>query len=166
MFRAFYFQDNEVAAVEPPPVVPYPPDRHSKTASSATQGFHQPTHPNPHDPSGPYHRHTTNPDPQYQPDPRYPAPTDPRFPSYSERLNQPDGRYSVHTTQQRPTYPDTRYPVSTPRRPPVPQTPPHRHSSGPGVRVSSSEYSRLCAVCYRQIKSYHWARFCSSTSSP
>uniref|UniRef100_A0A3Q3KE47 Thrombospondin-like N-terminal domain-containing protein n=1 Tax=Monopterus albus TaxID=43700 RepID=A0A3Q3KE47_MONAL len=91
---------NEVAAVEPPPVIPYYPD-HSSQSQPAS-----PVHPSSGHQSEPdpyYPQYPSNPDPryhpdsQYHPDPRYPAPTNPRFPSYGDRLNQPDGRYFVHT---------------------------------------------------------------------
>lgn len=120
---------NEVAAVEPPPVVSYSPDHHSNI--------------HPLLPAQPDHHHPFQPDPRYypnfhhpsQPDPHYPAPTDPRFPSYTDRINQPDGRY----TQDRTYYPDSRYPV-TPQRPPyrptsAAQGPVHHHTSGPGLHL-------------------------------
>lgn len=118
-------QDNEVAAVEPPPVVLYSPDSNTGASQPVQPDPHPPTH---HKPQDPYSQHPTHPDARYHPDPRYPAPTDPRYPSYTERVNRPDGRYSTHTTQERPTYPFT-----TPRRPPAPENPVHRHASGPGV---------------------------------
>lgn len=166
--------------MEPPPVVPYSPDHRSNTDTSAHDPQrppespvhpdswhrpdpHQPTEPKPQNPSIPYHRHPTHPDPRYQPDPRYPAPTDPRFPSYTERLNQPDGRYSIHTTQDRPAYPNPRYTVTPPRRRPVPENPVHHHTSGPGVRDATFKHSHLCSSFYCEIKSYYWARFRSST---
>lgn len=117
-------QENNIAAVEPPPVVLYSPDSNTGAAQPES-----PVH-RPHDP---YSQHPTYPDPHYHPDPRYPAPSDPRYPSYTERANRPEGRYSSHTTQDRPTYPYQRYPLTTPRRPPAPETPVHRHTSGPGV---------------------------------
>lgn len=145
--HALYQQGNEVAAVEPPPVVPYSPDHHSHidfqsppdSHSQSQPDGHHPTHTEPRYPSNPDPRYTTHPDPRYQPDPRYPAQTDPRFPSYTERQNQPDGRYSVHTTQDRPAHPDSRYAVTPQRRPPppVPHIPVHHHASGPGVREAT-----------------------------
>ncbi|MED6291793.1 hypothetical protein CHARACLAT_027289 [Characodon lateralis] len=66
------------------------------------------------------------PDTQYQTDLLYPQPSNPRYPSYTDRFNQPDGRYL-----------DPRYPVTRPRRPPpsVPQVPIHRHTSGPALHM-------------------------------
>lgn len=110
--------------MEPPPVVFYSPD------STSTSQPESPAQPDPHS------QHPTHPDRRHHPDPRYPAPTDPRYPSYAERESQPDGRYSIHTTQDRPTYPH-HHPFTTPRRPPVPEIPLHRHASGPAVRRST-----------------------------
>lgn len=66
------------------------------------------------------------PDTPYQTDLVYPQPSNPRYPSYSDRLNQPDGRYL-----------DPRYTVTRPQRPPppVPQGPVHRHASGPALHL-------------------------------
>lgn len=156
-YQACCLQENEVAAVEPPPVILYSPEHRSNVSTHESQpaspvqpephqpNLYQPTHPKPEEP---YPRQPTNPDPRYQPNPRYPVPTDPRYPSYTERLNQPDGRYSIHTTQERPTYPYSRYPVTTPRRPPVPEIPVHRHTSGPGVRQIRSLNTPLSVQCF------------------
>lgn len=123
-------QDNEVAAVEPPPVVLYSPDSNSGAFQPESPVQPEPHPPAHHKPPDPYSQHPTHPDTRYHPDPRYPAPTDPRYPSYTDRGNQPDGR----ATQDWPTY--QRYPLTTPQRPPVPETPVHRHTSGPGVHRS------------------------------
>lgn len=145
-------QENEVAAVEPPPVVLYSTDSNTPQPESPVQPDpHPPIH---HKPQDPHSQQPTHPDPHYHPDPRYPAPTDPRYPSYTERINRPDGRYSSHTTQERPTYPYHRYPVTTPRRPPVPETPVHRHASGPGVRRSCF-CSMFC--CSRELMTLHYS---------
>lgn len=111
-----YEDGNEVAAVVPPPVVPYAPD------------VYPPSQPDPRYPA------PTDPRPPSQPDPRYPAPTDPRFPSYTERVYQPDGRYTIHTAQDRTYYPS--YPV-TPQRPPnrPPAQKQHEHTAGPGLHL-------------------------------
>lgn len=129
--------------MEPPPVVPYFQDHHSHTGTS-TNHFNQP-HESPAQPHAEPDYKPTYIDPRYQPDsryqsePRYPELTDPRFPSYTDRLNSPDNRYYVV---------DTRYPITTPRRPPPrqPQSPVHYHTSGPVVRqttwyISKSSYS-------------------------
>lgn len=131
--------------MNPPPVVPYSPEHHTDTnAQSPTDSLSQPdvhhsTHAEPQQPSHTHPRVPVNPDPWYQPNPHYPSPTDPRYPRYSERINHPDGRYSIYTTQPRPVYPDGRYLVTSYRRPPppVPQTPVHHHASGPGVRKTT-----------------------------
>lgn len=162
-YHTYYFKVNEVAAVEPPPVVPYSPNHQSNTDTFAHNSQRQPevhpdsghrpdlnhpTHPGPRYPSNPDSQYPThpNPDARYQPDPQYPAPKDPRFPSYSDRLNQPDSRYSVYTTQERPAYPDTRNAVTPQRRPPppLPQSPVHHHTSGPAVGRPLL-YSHLCS---------------------
>lgn len=151
-------QENEVAAVEPPPVVLYSPDSNTDTSQPESPVQPDPHPPIHHKPQDPYSQQPTDPDPHNHPDPRYPAPTDPRYPSYTERINRPDGRYSGHTTQERPTYPYHRYPVTTPRRPPVPETPVHRHTSGPGVRCS--------CFCPMFQRTGNWWRWIVPTASP
>ncbi|KAF3857459.1 hypothetical protein F7725_009318 [Dissostichus mawsoni] len=142
--NAHYFQGNEVAAVEPPPVVPYSPHHTDPSVHDSQRQPESPypSNPDPRYPSHPDPRYPSNPDPRYQPDPRFPPPTDPRFPSYTDRLNQPDGRVSVNTAQERPAYPDSRYAdpryaVTPQRRPPprVPHTPVHHHTSGAGLHL-------------------------------
>lgn len=111
--------------MEPRQDVSYYPD-HQSSADTSTHYSHA-TQTNPQNPDSRHH-----PDSQYQPDARYPSQTDPRFPSYTERLDHPDGRYSVHTVQERPAVTPQRRPP-----PPVPQTPVHHHASGPGVREAT-----------------------------
>lgn len=114
---------NEVAAVVPPPVVPYSPDLYNNPSEPVAPPHTDPRlYPTAHHPS--------------QPDPHYPAPSDPRFPSYSDRINQPDGRYTVQTSQDRGYYPNSYFPV-TPHRPPYrpPAQDQHQHTAGPGLHL-------------------------------
>lgn len=114
----FLLQDNEVAAVEPPPVVPYSQDHTANNGAEQISPPHQPIElPRESENRNPSPPETLYPEPQYppQPDPRYPPNTDSRY----------DYRYPE------------RYPVTPPRRPnpPVIQAEGHTHTSGPGVSL-------------------------------
>lgn len=112
-----FLQDNEVAAVQPPPVVHYSQDHTANNGAEQISPPHQPIEFPRNEPE------SRNPNP---PDSRYP---DPRYPPYT------DNRYN-------PVQPEIRYPVQpernpiTPARrpsPPVNQPEGHTHTSGPGV---------------------------------
>lgn len=118
--------DNEVAAVQPPPVVLYPQSQdqspnngaeHYSQGGAATRPIEPPPRQPAEDPRPP--RPDTRYPPQYEP--RFP---DPRYPP------QTDGRYN-------PVQPENRYPVTPQRRPnpPPPQPAGHVHTSGPGLHL-------------------------------
>lgn len=114
-YSPFYREDNEVAAVKPPPVVLYPQSQ-DQSPNNGAEHYSQggsPTHPIEPPPRQP----VEIPRPP-QPDPRYPPQYDPRYDRYE------------------PPQPEIRYPV-TPRRPspPVPQPAGHAHTSGPGLHL-------------------------------
>uniref|UniRef100_A0A4W5N2M0 Uncharacterized protein n=1 Tax=Hucho hucho TaxID=62062 RepID=A0A4W5N2M0_9TELE len=133
-------QGNELAAVDPPPVVYYQPDQPSNTATEQPprqldphqpqpEGHHpvypdprNPTHPDPRYPAQPDPRYPAQPDPRYpaHPDPRYPAQPDPRYPAQPDPRYpaQPDPRYHSHPDPHYPSHSDPRYPSHTdPRYP-------------------------------------------------
>uniref|UniRef100_A0A8C5AJP8 Thrombospondin-like N-terminal domain-containing protein n=1 Tax=Gadus morhua TaxID=8049 RepID=A0A8C5AJP8_GADMO len=113
-YNPFYRDsENEVAEVQPPPVVIY--------TQSQDQSHHQQ--------ETPRREHAPQPDPRYPPhyDPRFP---DPRYPGQTaERANPPPPP---------PQQPEVRHPV-TARRPHVPPAAPkpaaHVHTSGPGLHL-------------------------------
>lgn len=133
--------DNEVAAVQPPPVVNYPQSQ-DHSANNGAEQFSQggaatnPIVPPPRQPieiprpAQPNNRDPREP-PQY--DPRYPSQTDPRYPP------QTDGRYiPVQPENRYPTQPERRYHITPQRQPvppPVPQPAGHVHTSGPGLHL-------------------------------
>uniref|UniRef100_A0A667Z6W2 Collagenase NC10/endostatin domain-containing protein n=1 Tax=Myripristis murdjan TaxID=586833 RepID=A0A667Z6W2_9TELE len=121
-------KDNEVAEVQPPPVILYPQSQdqsHNNGAGHYSQSnpATRPIEPPPQRPIEPPRREPSNPDPRYPPryDPRFPVP-----------------RYSGHTDGRlNPAQPENRYPVTPQRRPnpPVPQPAGHVHTSGPGLHL-------------------------------
>lgn len=118
-YKPFYVDlDNEVAAVEPPPVVPYSQDHTANNGAEQISPPHQPVDLPRENPSPP---ETFYPEPQYPPlpDSRYPPNTDSRYDSGQSPIRYPE-----------------RYPV-TPRRPspPVNQPEGHTHTSGPGLHL-------------------------------
>lgn len=135
--------DNEVAAVQPPPVVNYPQSQ-DHSANNGAEHFSQggsaihhikPPPRKPVEIPRPAKPENRNPDPRYPPqyDPRYPPQTDAKYPP------QTDGRYShVQPENRYPTQPESRFPVTPQRRPiplPVPQPAGHLHTSGPGLHL-------------------------------
>ncbi len=110
-------QDNEVAAVQPPPVVHYSQDH---TANNGAEQISPPHPPIEFPRREPENRNPNPPDSRY-PDPRYPPNTDNR---YTDPV-QPH-RYPVQPE---------RNPITPARRPspPVNQPEGHVHTSGPGV---------------------------------
>lgn len=112
-----FLQDNEVAAVQPPPVVHYSQDH---TANNGAEQISPPHQPIEFPRSEPENRNPNPPDSRY-PDPRYPPYTDSRY-----NPVQPEIRYPVQPE---------RNPITPARRPspPVNQPEGHTHTSGPGV---------------------------------
>lgn len=112
-----FLQDNEVAAVQPPPVVHYSQDH---TANNGAEQISPPHQPIEFPRSEPENRNPNPPDSRY-PDPRYPPYTDNRY-----NPVQPEIRYPVQPE---------RNPITPARRPspPVNQPEGHTHTSGPGV---------------------------------
>lgn len=110
--------ENEVAEVQPPPVIQYPQSQdqsHNNGAGHYSQGGSsiRPIEPPPRPPV----------------DPRYPAQYDPRFPD-PRHTGETDGRLAT-----RPT--DNRHPVTPQRRPspPVAQPAGNLDTSGPGLHL-------------------------------
>lgn len=115
-----FFRDleNEVAEVQPPPVVLYPQaqdESQNNGAGHYSQGGSAvlPIEPPPHPPV----------------EPRYPSQYDPRFPD-PRNTGQTDGRLATKQTENR-------YPVTPQWRPnpPVPQPGGHVHTSGSGLHL-------------------------------
>lgn len=113
-----HLKENEVAEVQPPPVILYPQSQdqsHNNGAGHYSQG-------------GPVVQ-PIEPPPQPPVDPRYPPQYDPRFPD-SRHTGQTDGRLATQQTENR-------YPVTPQRRPsrPVPQPAGHVETSGSAVSI-------------------------------
>lgn len=114
-----FFRDleNEVAEVQPPPVILYPQSQdqsqsHSNGAGHYSQGASiRPIQPPPHPPV----------------DPRYPPHYDPRFPD-TRHTGQTDGRLATQQTEDR-------YPVTPQRRPSPPVLQPHVDTAGSGLHL-------------------------------
>uniref|UniRef100_A0A4W4GXF4 Thrombospondin-like N-terminal domain-containing protein n=1 Tax=Electrophorus electricus TaxID=8005 RepID=A0A4W4GXF4_ELEEL len=147
VYKPFYRDlDNEVAAVQPPPVVHY---SQGHSASSGAEHFaHSESASRPIEPPArqPTEKHVREPPPPAPLDPRY----DPRYSSHPDTRYQPqpqpDPRYQPQPDPRYiPMQPD-RYPVTPARRPnlPVHQPEGHMHTSGPGV---SSLY-RFSFCCF------------------
>ncbi|CAL8388780.1 unnamed protein product [Boreogadus saida] len=118
---------NEVAAVEPPPVVHYTPDhRHGGTGTTDDQQRPPETQPESRYPSQPEqhpdHQNPHHPDHQnpHQPDHRQHLQPEPEYPP------QPDHRHPLKPDYHRPHHPDYRHPSQ-----PDPNHPDHRHPSQP-----------------------------------
>uniref|UniRef100_A0A8C3A675 Collagen alpha-1(XVIII) chain n=1 Tax=Cyclopterus lumpus TaxID=8103 RepID=A0A8C3A675_CYCLU len=114
----FHLKENEVAEVQPPPVILYPQSQdqsHNNGAGHYSQGGSaiRPIEPPPHPPV----------------DPRYPPQYDPRFPD-PRRTGQTDGRLATQQTENR-------YPVTPQRRPspPVAQPVSHVEPSESGLHI-------------------------------
>ncbi|XP_056144842.1 collagen type XVIII alpha 1 chain a [Lampris incognitus] len=128
-YNPFYRdQDNEVAEVQPPPVIIYTQSQdqsHNNGAGHYSQGgaATHPIEPPPYQPVEIPRREPVNPDPRYPPqyNPRF---QDPRY------TGQTDGRLN-------PSQPENRYPVTPQRRPNLPEPQPagHVHASGPGLHL-------------------------------
>lgn len=122
-FMNFNLKENEVAEVQPPPVILYPQSHdqsHNNGAGHYSQGGSviRPIEPPPHPPV----------------DPRYPPQYDPRFPD-PRHTGQTDGRLATHHTENR-------YPV-TPRRPSPPVPQPAGRVDPPASGVSRFHRERL-----------------------
>ncbi|XP_026861492.2 collagen type XVIII alpha 1 chain a isoform X1 [Electrophorus electricus] len=138
VYKPFYRDlDNEVAAVQPPPVVHY---SQGHSASSGAEHFaHSESASRPIEPPArqPTEKHVREPPPPAPLDPRY----DPRYSSHPDTRYQPqpqpDPRYQPQPDPRYiPMQPD-RYPVTPARRPnlPVHQPEGHMHTSGPGLHL-------------------------------
>lgn len=127
-----FLQDNEVAAVQPPPVIQYSQDHTANNGAEQISPPHNPVEL----PRESENRNPSTPDSSY-PDPRYVPQPDPRYPPHT------DSRYnSGHLP--------IRFPVTPARRPSPPANQPegHTHTSGPGVSLVNFLILSFCLFLF------------------
>lgn len=129
IFKSFHLQENEVAEVQPPPVIAYPQSQdqsHNNGAGHYSQGGSA--------------VHPIEPPPQPPAEPRYPPQYEPRFPD-PRQTGHTDGRLATPQT-------DNRHPVTPQRRPspPVPQPGGHSHTGTSATGVSRAEAGDLTSI--------------------